>query len=143
MTTPIAWIVVAVLVAIATMHVYWASGGTAGKDAAIPSRDGRPVLSPSAPGTAFVAFVLGAIALLVAAKAGLLPTPAGSRWLSATSGLVAFVFGARAIGDFRYVGAFKSVKGSRFAGLDTWIYTPLCLGLAASIGLLAALGRTE
>ena len=43
------------------------------------------------------------------------------------------VFLARAIGDFRLVGFFKRVQGSRFARLDTLVYAPLCLilGIAA------------
>jgi hypothetical protein len=44
---------------------------------------------------------------------------------------------ARAIGDFKYLGLFKRVRGSRFATLDTFVYSPLCLLLAAGIATLA------
>ena len=44
---------------------------------------------------------------------------------------------ARAIGEFKYVGFFKRVRGSRFARLDTWIYSPLCLLLALGVALVA------
>jgi hypothetical protein len=42
---------------------------------------------------------------------------------------------ARAIGDSELMGFFKQVKDSRFARLDTWAYSPLCVVLGA--GLLA------
>jgi len=41
-----------------------------------------------------------------------------------STALVAVVFLDRAIGDFRYVG-FKQVRGSRFARLDTILFSPL------------------
>ena len=44
---------------------------------------------------------------------------------------------ARAIGEFRYVGFFKRVVGSRFATLDTFVYSPLCLALAIGVALVA------
>ena len=43
----------------------------------------------------------------------------------------------RAIGEFRYVGFFKRVRGSRFAKLDTVVYSPLCLLLAVGVALVA------
>jgi hypothetical protein len=44
---------------------------------------------------------------------------------------------ARAVGEFRYVGFFKRVRGSRFARLDTLIYSPVCLLLAVGVALVA------
>ncbi len=35
-----------------------------------------------------------------------------------------------AIGDFRLVGFWKRIRDSRFARLDTAVYSPLCLVLA-------------
>ena len=51
---------------------------------------------------------------------------------------LAFVFIGRAIGDMRYVGFFKRVRGTRFARLDTRVYSPLCLALGAASALIAA-----
>ena len=39
----------------------------------------------------------------------------------------------RAIGDFHLVGFFKTVRGSRFAWLDSSLYSPLCLALALGV----------
>ena len=44
---------------------------------------------------------------------------------------------ARAIGEFKYVGFFKRVRGSRFAQLDSLLYSPLCLLLAAGVAAVA------
>ena len=40
---------------------------------------------------------------------------------------IGIVFLIRAIGDFKYVGFFKKVKGSLFAENDSRYYSPLCL----------------
>jgi hypothetical protein len=44
---------------------------------------------------------------------------------------------ARGIGDFNYLGLFKRLRGSRFATLDTYLYSPLCLLLAAGVAAQA------
>lgn len=51
--------------------------------------------------------------------------------------MLALVFFARGVGDFRYVGFFKSIKGSLFAMRDTYVYSPLCMVLAAMIAVVA------
>ena len=43
----------------------------------------------------------------------------------------------RAIGDFKYVGFFKRVRGSKFARMDTLVYSPLCLLLALGVARVA------
>jgi hypothetical protein len=56
---------------------------------------------------------------------------------------MAAIFTVRAIGDFRYVGFFKTVRNTRFAELDTLVYTPLCLLLAIAITIVALSGHTK
>jgi len=130
-----------ILVLLAGVHLYWAAGGKAGKSAAVPAANGRPVIKPSAFGTAMVAVGLCAMAALLALRIGWLNLPA----LANDSGLVkigvwliAAVFALRAIGDFRYVGFFKRIRGSRFARLDTLAYSPLCVCLALLVGISAS-----
>jgi len=48
---------------------------------------------------------------------------------------MAVVFAARAVGDFKYVGFFKSIKGTTFALWDTRVYSPLNVVVAALAGL--------
>jgi len=45
------------------------------------------------------------------------------------------VFAARAVGDFKYMGFFKSVKGTKFALWDTRMYSPLNVVLSVLAGL--------
>jgi len=63
---------VALLALIAAVHVYWALGGRAGKSAAIPERNGLPVIEPGALATFAVAIALLAAAGVVATQAGLI-----------------------------------------------------------------------
>jgi len=124
---------ITLLVLTAAMHLYWALGGRAGKSAAIPERNGRPIIQPGALTTLLVAVALLIAATIVAIQAGLIWRGAFQPTVRILSVALASVFLARAIGDFRYVGFFKSIVGSRFARLDTYIYSPLCVLLAVSI----------
>jgi hypothetical protein len=74
---------------------------------------------------------------VVAIRSGILPVPELA--LPALIGCWALVavFGLRAIGDFRYLGFFKRVTGTRFARADTLVYSPLCAGLAAMTAVVA------
>ena len=72
-------------------------------------------------------------ALLVAATAKLVAVPICATWLRWLCSALAVAMAARAVGDFRLVGFFKRVRGTRFARLDTMLFTPLCLLLAAGV----------
>jgi uncharacterized protein DUF3995 len=43
----------------------------------------------------------------------------------------------RVVGDFRWFGAFKRMKGTAFAWWDTWLFVPLCLLLALGCLIVA------
>jgi hypothetical protein len=126
-----------ILTALAVLHLYWLFGGRAGKLAAIPTAGAKAVLHPGPLSTAGVALVLFAMAAAVAARAG---------WIARLNGisrpavwLIALAFGLRAMGELHYVGFFKTVTATRFAQLDTTVYSPLCLLLAALVACVAAL----
>jgi len=129
----------AILIAIGVVHIYWAGGGRLGRDAAIPTLDGQPVLHPSPPGTVLVAVGLFLMAALVAVRVGWIIVPGVTGMSRVGAWLLVGVFSARAIGDFRYVGFFKRVRDSRFARLDTRVYSPLCVLLALLITVAATL----
>jgi len=125
---------------LALWHVWMAAVAQRGSSdsAAVPSIGGRPVMAPSRTATLAVAVILVLFAGLVAATAGLVrlaPPPAVLSWLS--YGLALGLL-ARAIGEFKYVGFFKRVRGTRFATLDTFVYAPLCLLLAVGVTAIAA-----
>lgn len=137
MTDFIALIVTGVFVALSAVHVYWALGGGAGKSAAVPELDNRPVFIPSAASTLAVAIALALCAVLVAASAGLIVSKVPALWVNGLAFLLALALVARAVGDFRLVGFFKRVRGTRFARLDSALYAPLCLVLGVAVFYVA------
>jgi hypothetical protein len=133
----LAVITTAVFLGLSALHVYWALGGRRGTGAVIPTINGRRTLHPSPRGALIVAVALAVAAALALGSTGIL-NPVAPAWLI-RSGLVglALVFGLRAVGDFRLVGFTKRVKDTRFARLDTLVFAPLCVGLAATCAALA------
>ena len=147
--------VATVFAALALLHLYWALGGRWGADSALPhvaapatrgddplaTSQARPMVRAFNPGrsaTLVVAASLAGVAALVAMQAGLL---GGSidhpavRWALV---VVAVVLLLRAVGDFRLVGFFKKITGSRFARLDTLVFSPLCVVLGLSLLVVAS-----
>ena len=137
MNTAIALSVSVAFVVLALWHFRMAFSPASGLSSAVPSSEGRPLFVPSPGATAAVGVVLFFFAILVAATGGLVHLGVSPRLLSWSSFALALGLLARAIGEFRYVGFFKRVRGSRFAKLDTLLYSPLCLFLAAGVALVA------
>jgi hypothetical protein len=143
MVTVVASIVSGTLAAIGFLHIYWAFGGTAGiaragGSAAIPEVGARRAFTPGPGATLAVAALLEIAAALVALQGKLFAIGALPPTLIRIGALgVAVVLAARGIGDFRLVGLFKRVRGTRFARLDSRFYSPLCLALAAGIVVVA------
>jgi hypothetical protein len=147
-----------IFLALALVHLYWAAGGQRGIDAALPQvpvigtvpaganeadSERTAMVNAFTPGpriTLMVAFGLGLVAVMVAMRAGLVGLPVKHWTLQWSLGALSVAMLARAVGDFRLVGLFKTVKKSQFAWLDSWCYSPLCLGLAAGLGWVAASG---
>lgn len=75
--------------------------------------------------------------LLVVSTAGIVTIGLSARVLSTLSAGLALGLLLRAVGDFRYVGFFKSVRDSRFATMDTWCYSPVCLALSIGVAYVA------
>src|SRR5438552_2224226 len=133
----LALVVVLVFVGLSALHFYWALGGRAGKAAAVPELNSRPAFVPSARSTLAVAVGLAFCAMLVAASAGLILLSAPPPWVTWLAFLLALALVARAVGDFRLVGFFKRVHGTRFARLDSTVYAPLCLVLGVAVFYVA------
>ncbi|WPN45299.1 MULTISPECIES: DUF3995 domain-containing protein [unclassified Pseudomonas] len=141
MTLVLAQWLVTTFATISLMHVYWAVGGEWAAVAVVPQVpvEGevrlRPAFKPRGWITLGVAVGLLLIAMVVCLRVGWwLPQvhhPA-LQWLISAIAVMLF---ARAIGDSELVGFFKEVKNSKFAQLDTWVYSPLCVLLGS--GLLA------
>lgn len=142
-----AWLLVLAFSLIGAIHAYWVAGGRWALAAAVPTLPGksnseprRKAFSPSGAATLAVALGLWGIALLVAMRAGLWADAVTHVALQGMLALLALAMFARAVGDFRLVGFFKTVTGSRFAWLDTRLFSPLCVALGAGLACVAFAG---
>ncbi len=92
---------------------------------------------PSVAVTLLVAGALAMVSALVSLRAGIF-APARAHWpLRWSLAAIALILLARAVGDLNLVGFFKQIRGTRFAMMDTWLYSPLCLVLALGVVSLA------
>lgn len=128
-----------ILLAVSALHFYWAASGKGVDDAVVPSRsDGRLLFHPGMFSTLLVALGLFFFALVTLGNSGVF-----DKWISPDffrygTWIIAAIFLARAVGDFRYVGFFKRNRGGRFARNDSRIYSPLCLLIGVISALVAA-----
>ena len=129
-------IVLAVIFAILSFfHLYWAAGGRFGSGTAIPTIGNESLFKPSPFGTILVAAALFAAMLVVLGRLRILGAFVPSWIFYLGTWVISLLFLLRAIGDFRYVGFFKSVTDTNFARSDTILFSPLCL----FIGIVAFL----
>ncbi|WP_078551779.1 DUF3995 domain-containing protein [Bacillus alkalicellulosilyticus] len=125
------WLAILLLVLLSGIHVYWTFGGTWGVNGAVPRKvnSDAPAFVPRKAETIVVALLLLAGAGLLFVQANYTSVMAQNALTQRGSIIVGIVFILRTIGDFKYMGLFKKVKGSTFATNDTLIYNPLCLFL--------------
>ena len=127
--------------AIALWHFDMARRPQTGLSGAVPTVDGKPLFVPSRGQTVAVGVILLLFAGLVATTSGWVSVGLSQRWLVGLSYGLALGLLARSIGEFRAVGFFKSVRGTRFARLDSLVYSPVCLLLAIGVALVAFWNR--
>lgn len=129
-----------VLVLLSAGHLYWALGGRLGgrlEGVLLPEQDGQPVFRPSPAAAVGAAIVLLAAAAVLAIRAGALDSPFGEPTVRWAARAVAAVFLLRSIGDFRWVGFFRRVRGTRFAYWDARVYTPVAFALGVGAAVVA------
>ncbi len=123
---------------IGLLHLYWALAGKRPSPAVIPTQQGQLSFTPTPALTLLVAVALFVAAQIVLGTLGIgrLGLPA---WLFKVGvwGLMV-VFSGRAIGDFHWVGFFKTIRHTPFARNDSRFYTPLCVALALACAILGA-----
>lgn len=135
--TLIASTLAAVLGFLSALHVYWAFGGSTGSVAVIPQVDGRPVFKPTRTVTLVVALWLAGAAFVALVQGAIVAIPASPLLPRIAAIAIGMIFLFRAAGEFRLVGFSKSVRGTTFATLDTWLFSPLCVVIGAGFLLLA------
>lgn len=128
--------------AMALLHIYWAAGGRRGRAVAVPVARGGRLFNPSALGTLAVAAALFSAMLIILGRLGVWAAPLPGWVFDWGTWGVALAFLARAVGDFRYVGFFKRVRGTAFARWDTRLFSPLCLFISLSAIAVALGGAT-
>jgi hypothetical protein len=127
-----------ILAALSVLHAYWAVGGKWGSANAVPTINGRRSFEPGVIATWCVCGLLAIAVILVAGKAGWIGTGRIPFLFDIGVWGLGFVFLLRTVGNFRTFGFFKGITGTPFADWDTWLYSPLCLLLAALAFALAA-----
>ena len=132
----ILWVLTSILAliffALSALHFYWASGKPWGMASSIPTTTtGKPLFTPGPGACALVGMGLLGLGSFYVLWSGLVPVILPG-WIFTVGGIVVpSIFALRAVGEFRYVGFFKQIKGTRFATMDTRVYSPLCLTIAA------------
>ena len=136
--------VVSIIVAIAfavlaILHIYWASGGRLNIRKMVPVAGGEPLFIPGPVGTFVVAVILICFTM-VALGLGFynMVSVACQPYLEIAGYTIGGVLVLRSIGEFRYVGFFKRVRGSEFAKIDSWVYSPFCLLTGSAFLFLAS-----
>ena len=116
---------------LSTLHFYWALGGRLWYDDVLPtSSNGLHKMNPSATSAIIIAFVLLFLALITAGSQGFFDRYIKRSYFRYGTLIIAIIFFLRAVGDFRFIGFFKTVKNTRFGINDSQIFSPLCLCIA-------------
>lgn len=124
------FLLAAIFAVLSLFHIYWAAGGTLGKGVTVPGVGSKRAFNPSPFATILVAIGLLVAMLVILGQLGALGKIIPQwifRW--STWG-ICILFLLRAVGEFKLVGFFKRVRDTKFARWDTWLFSPLCLGIA-------------
>ena len=132
-------LLITITLILSLLHFYWFFGGTRGINNTLPENDGKKLFIPSKMATFIVAFGLLFLSLFSFQlyKANVFIDFEPLTYLILAY-FFAFIFLLRAIGDFKYLGFFKRIKGSPFGEYDSKYYSPLCLVICLSLTVSAS-----
>ena len=134
----LAYIVTIILVFLGGLHFYWAIFGIKDITAVVPIKsNSKKVVTPGKPVTIMVGLVLLSFGYIVLDSIVTFLNWSIFYYLRLA---ISILFIIRAIGDFKYLGFFKTQKNSKFARNDSNYYSPLCLFIGLSIGIIALWG---
>ena len=113
------------------LHFYWLTKNPVNDFAVIPeTNEGSLVFKPGTVVTFVVALGLLMFAVITLGNSDFLENWMNQNIIHYGTLGIAVVFLLRAIGDFKYVGIFKTVLKTEFANNDTHYFVPLCLWLS-------------
>ena len=117
-----------ILIGLGIIHFNWVIGGKFGFSESLPTKEnGERVLNPKKIDSAIVGIGLTACGIFYVLKSGLIEYNLPEWIMIYGSWIIPIVFLLRAIGEFKYIGFFKSVRKTDFGKLDTKLFSPLCL----------------
>ncbi len=109
------------------VHFYWALSGEMNLNYVIPEMEGEKLFEPTKLMTIAVGIGLLLAAFTILGFVGVFGLFQLELLFKIGTWAIAIIFLLRAIGDFKYVGLFKSIKHTNFAKWDYRLYSPLCL----------------
>jgi len=117
-----------ILIGLGIIHFNWVIGGKYGFSESLPTKEsGERVLNPKKIDSAIVGIGLTAFGIFYLFKSGLIEYNLPESIMKYGTWIVPIIFLLRAIGEFKYIGFFKSVKNTNFGKLDSKFFSPLCL----------------
>ncbi len=120
------------------LHVYWAVGGRRLLPQTVPSRPAtrEAAFEPGRLGAGLVALALAHASYTLGAASGMWTAPWSADATRYSAYAWAALFVVRVVGDFRWLGLFKRVRGTPFARADDWVFTPICATVSVAFGLV-------
>lgn len=110
------------------IHLNWVIGGKFGYVESLPTKEnGERVLNPKKIDSAIIGIGLIAFGIFYMIESGLIEYNLPEWIIKYGSWIIPIIFLLRAVGEFKYVGFFKSVRKTDFGKLDTKLFSPLCL----------------
>jgi len=117
-----------ILIGLGLIHFNWAVGGKFGFSESLPTKEsGERVFNPRKIDGAIVGIGLTAFGIFYILRSGLIEFYLPEWIMKYGSWIIPSIFILRAIGEFKYVGFFKSVRKTDFGKLDTKLFSPLSL----------------
>jgi hypothetical protein len=130
-----------IFIALGIIHFNWVIGGKFGLEASLPTRQsGERVLNSGKIDSAFVGLGLSAFGFFYLFTSGLIDYKLPDWIVSYGGWIIPIIFLLRGIGEFKYVGVFKTVRNTQFGKLDTKLFSPLCLAMGI-MGVIIQLTR--
>jgi hypothetical protein len=120
-----------IFLSLSILHFYWAFGGKVWYDEVLPTSSNRlNRLNPGRTAGLMVATGLLLLAAITFGNGGFFNRYIKRTYFRYGALMIAVIFSLRAIGDFKFIGFFKTVRQTRFGVNDTQLFSPLCLLIA-------------